>query len=77
MSRNNITRITVEQGDAKASWEMPYNDAPIESVLQGLVGCLVTHTWDEEVVLNAMLSFSAELLGKNIVEAEDVEPVTE
>ena len=75
IERKHISRVTVEQRESKTVWETPYNDAPLEEIIQGFVGCLVGQSWDEKVVLGSMYSYAKEVLGiGNDVEIVDVEP---
>lgn len=75
IDRTHISRVTIEQRESKTIWETPYNDAPIEEIIQGFVGCLVGQSWDEKVVLEAMYSYSRDVLGIGFGgEVIDVEP---
>jgi hypothetical protein len=75
IERKHISRVTVEQRESTTVWETPYNDAPLEEIIQGFVGCLVGQSWDEKVVLEGMYSYAKEALGiGNNVEIVDVEP---
>lgn len=75
IERKHISRVTVEQRESTTVWETPYNDAPLEEIIQGFVGCLVGQSWDEKVVLEGMYSYAKEVLGiGNNVEIVDVEP---
>ena len=75
IERTHISRVTVEQRESKTIWETPYNDAPLEEIIQGFVGCLVGQSWDEKVVLEAMYSYSREVLGvADGAEVIDVKP---
>lgn len=78
IEKNRMSRVTVEQYESKAIWETPYNDAPLEEIIQGFIGCLVGLSWNEKIVLEAMHSYSKEMLGvvddADIVDA-DSEPV--
>jgi hypothetical protein len=75
IERKHISRVTVEQRESTTVWETPYNDAPLEEIIQGFVGCLVGQSWDEKVVLEGMYSYAKDVLciGDN-VEIVDVEP---
>jgi hypothetical protein len=75
IERKHISRVTVEQRESKTVWETPYNDAPLEEIIQGFVGCLVGQSWDEKVVLETMYSYSRDILGlTNDSDIVDVEP---
>lgn len=75
IERKHISRVTVEQRESKTVWETPYNDAPLDEIIQGFVGCLVGQSWDEKVVLEAMHSYSIDVLGiTNDSDIVDVEP---
>lgn len=74
IERNRISRVTVEQRESKTVWETPYNDAPLEEIIQGFVGCLVGQNWDEQVVLEGMYAYTRDLLGKDETEIVDIEP---
>lgn len=75
IDKKHISRITVEQRESTMQWETPYNDAPLEEMIQGFVGCLVGLSWDERVVLEGMISYAKEVLGiADEAEIVDVEP---
>jgi hypothetical protein len=75
IERKHISRVTVEQRESTTVWETPYNDAPLEEIIQGFVGCLVGQSWDEKVVLEGMYSYAKDVLGiGDNVEIVDVEP---
>ena len=63
IDKNRISRIVVEQGDSKMIWETPYNDASVEDMIQGFVGCLVGLSWNENVVLESIYSYAKDVLG--------------
>ena len=75
IERKHISRVTVEQRESTTVWETPYNDAPLEEIIQGFVGCLVGQSWDEKVVLEGMYSYAKDVLGiGDNAEIVDVEP---
>ena len=65
-----ITRITMQVGDVKTSWEVPYTDCGIDDILSAFTGLLVSHTWLPVTVLEGMKTYAEEELevlkpGKN------------
>lgn len=75
IERKHISRVTVEQNESKTVWETPYNDASIDDIIQGFIGCLVGQSWDSKVVIESMYYYSKDLLGiTNDAEVVDVEP---
>lgn len=45
-----ITKISVEIEDAKASWEVPYNDCSLSDLFGAFKGLLITHTFSPEII---------------------------
>jgi hypothetical protein len=57
------TKITVEIGDVKSTWETPASDITIPEFLEGLYGVLVAQGFPPLSVIKGMVDFAYEHSG--------------
>lgn len=48
MEENKGTKLTLEIGGVKVTWESPYQDHSVSDILDALRGLMVTHTFVDE-----------------------------
>ena len=53
-----ITKITMQVGDVKTEWEVPFTDCTMDDILSGFSGLLIAHTWLPVTVYKSMKSFA-------------------
>lgn len=52
------TIMSFEQYKKKVTFEIPYSDTTLTEMFQGIIGCLVALSWDEENILLAMRDYA-------------------
>lgn len=55
--KENLTKITFQQYDKTSSWETPFNDADVQDIIQGFVGCMCATSWTYDMVLDALSDY--------------------
>ena len=53
-----ITKITMQVGDVKTSWEVPFTDCTMDDILSGFAGLLISHTWLPITVYKGMKEYA-------------------
>ena len=48
MMDNKFTRLTLEQGDRKLVWEMPYEDVGADDLIHAFNTLLIGFTWSQK-----------------------------
>ena len=56
------TVLSIEQYGKKVTYELPYSDTTLDELIQGFIGCLVTLTWNENIVLEGLKDYAEERL---------------
>ena len=57
MEKERYTRLTMEQGDLKVTWEVPYEDVSGEDVLDAINTIMIGMTFNQETIYSAMASW--------------------